>query len=267
MPDSLAWAGDPQNLAVLLAVLVALAFVILALKPRERSAVAADDADEPSPAAEEPAPALDEKIKQPEPEPPRVTAFEFLTANGAKTWNEARWRGDFADADFTGVGSAFREQAKGTKIWGRPIDLHDPEPRLMLRDVNLAGAVFAPDCDLQRADLRGADLTEAVLAGAHLERALLSNARLVDADLGGARLNDAVLANANLRGANLEGAVLNGANFAWADLRDAKGSRRELEQLTNLYGARLAGATFDGATARWLIGGRNLLSRKPILRR
>lgn len=265
------WVSDPQNLAFVLAVLVALAFVILALKPREHAG-AAIIAEPAQAAAIEPE--IEEETKAPEPEPepepeppPRVTAFDFLAKSGVKEWNEARRRGEYADADFADLGTEFRSKAKGSKIWGRPIDLHDPEHRLMLREINLAGAAFGNNCDLERADLRGADLTEASLQGAHLERALLSNARLVDADLSGARLTNAVLANANLRGANLEGAVLDGANLAWADLRDARGSRRELERLTNLYGARLAGASFDGKHARWLIGGRNLLSKKPILRR
>ena len=56
-----------------------------------------------------------------------------------------------------------------------------------------------------RADLRGADLSDANLRGANLGGANLSDANLHDADLGGANLHDANLSDANLRGADLGG--------------------------------------------------------------
>ena len=257
--------NNPANWAMLLAVLVALAFVILALKPRDEEAREPAAEDEP---AQVSAAETEEEIEKeaPPPERPRETAFERLTGQGVAAWNAARAGGEFVEADFSDVGDAFQSKAEGSKIWGRPIEYHDPNPRLMLRGIDLVGANLS-GCNLRRADLRGADLTEASLAGAHLERAILSNARLTDADLRGARLDNAVLANANLAGANLEDASVDGANLAWAELRGAKGNRRQLEKLTDLHGARLAGASFDGAEARWLIAGRNLLSKKPFLRR
>ena len=63
----------------------------------------------------------------------------------------------------------------------------------------------------KRADLRGANLSDANLRGADLR-----DADLRDADLRGANLSDA-----NLRGANLSDANLRGANLRGADLRDA----------------------------------------------
>ena len=60
---------------------------------------------------------------------------------------------------------------------------------------------------------------------------------------------------------------MKGASFAWADLRNARGDRGAFEKLATMMGARLAGASFGGAKARWLIAGRNLLTKKPILRR
>ncbi len=258
--------NNPANWAMLLAVLVALAFVILALKPRDPEASETLAADEPVQASAAEAEEEAEVEPEPPPEKPRETAFERLTSQGVAAWNAARAGGDFVEADFSDVGDAFQSKADGSKIWGRPIEYHDPNPRLMLRGIDLIGANLS-GCNLRRADLRGADLTEASLAGAHLERAILSNARLTDADLRGARLDNAVLANANLAGANLEDASVDGANLAWADLRGARGNRRQLEKLTDLHGARLAGASFDGAEPRWLIAGRNLLSKKPFLRR
>lgn len=72
--------------------------------------------------------------------------------------------------------------------------------------------------DLQCADLKGANLTGAILNnvnlnGADLTDANLTGAMLSDADLTGAILTDANLTGANLRGANLRGANLTGANL------------------------------------------------------
>jgi hypothetical protein len=261
----MAWASDPTNLAFVLAGLVGFAFLVLALKPRERLADETVAADEPIPATE---PAIAAPPKPPEPPPPppppRVTAFEFLIKNGVEKWNAARQHGEFVDADFSDVGEAFQAQAEGSKIWGIPAAFHNSKPRLMLSGIDLAGANLA-GCDLHYADLRRADLTEACLANARLESALMPNARLSDADLRGAHLDNAVLSNANLRGANLEGASVDGASFAWADMRGAKGNRKQLEKLADLGGARLAGASFDGAKARFQVAGRNLLSKKPMV--
>jgi len=65
--------------------------------------------------------------------------------------------------------------------------------------------------DLRYADLRGADLSGAVLSGADLRYA----------DLRGANLSGADLSGADLRYADLRGAYLSGANLSGADLRYA----------------------------------------------
>ncbi len=78
----------------------------------------------------------------------------------------------------------------------------------------------------ERANLHGADLTDANLNGADLRWA----------DLTDANLNGADLRWADLRGADLRGAYLNEANLSWADLRGA-----------NLNGADLRWADFNGA--------------------
>jgi hypothetical protein len=80
-----------------------------------------------------------------------------------------------------------------------------------------------------RADLRGANLTDANLYGANLR-----GANLTDANLRGANLTDAYL-----RGADLYGANLRGANLTDADLRGA-----------DLRGAYLYGAIGDGSVIR-----------------
>lgn len=254
----MAWASDPTNLSFVLAGLIGLAFLFLALRPRERFAeetVAAGGGTLVSAPEAEP---------EPPPPPPKPTAFEFLTKNGVEKWNAARLHGEYVDADFSEVGAAFQAQAEGSKIWGIPVEFHNSKPRLMLRGIDLAGANLA-GCDLHYADLRGADLREASLTSANLEAALMPNARLDDADLSGATLDRAILSNADLRGANLEGASVDGATFSWADMRGAKGNRSQLEKVADLGGARLANASFDGAKARFQIAGRNLLTKKPFV--
>ena len=70
----------------------------------------------------------------------------------------------------------------------------------------------------RRANLGGADLTEAYLSGANLSGAHLYGANLRGADLGGADLRGAAL-----RGADLTEADLSEADLSWANLTGAKG--------------------------------------------
>src|SRR5690348_1741676 len=152
----MAWASDPTNLSFVLAALVGVAFLFLAIKPRQRFAsetIAADDMliDEPTVSAPPEPP--------PPPPPPPPTAFEYLTKHGVEKWNAARLEGQYVDADFSDVGAAFQARAEGSKIWGIPVEFHNSKPRLMLRGIDLAGANLQ-SCDLHYADLRGADLTE-----------------------------------------------------------------------------------------------------------
>lgn len=90
--------------------------------------------------------------------------------------------------------------------------------------------------DLERADLRGVNLSNANLNGADLTQANLSNANLsganlTDADLKEANLTRANLRNANFTSADLEDAILtnadvNGANFTGADIEGIIGLNR-----------------------------------------
>ena len=94
--------------------------------------------------------------------------------------------------------------------------------------------------DLSDADLSGADLSEAYLSGADLSDADLSKANLSEADLSeaylsGADLIDANLSGANLSGANLSGAYLSGANLSRADLSEAYLSDISYNENTAFY--------------------------------
>ena len=83
---------------------------------------------------------------------------------------------------------------------------------------NLYGANLS-EANLSIANLRGADLSEANLSEANLRGADLSMANLRRADLSGAYLSEANLSMANLSGANLCG-----ANFYGANLYESKGA-------------------------------------------
>ena len=98
---------------------------------------------------------------------------------------------------------------------------------------NLSGADLS-DADLRGANLRGVNLSDAKLYGAKLSEADLSDAKLY-----GANLNDANLRDANLRGANLRGADLSSVNLLDADLRGANLRGANLSGV-NLYWAKLS---------------------------
>ena len=98
-----------------------------------------------------------------------------------------------------------------------------------------------------RADLSGADLSNANLFCANLYGANLSNANLFCANLSNASLSNADLSRANLYCANLSGANLYCANLYGADLDRANLYGADLSN-TNLYGADLYGARIDAVT-------------------
>jgi pentapeptide repeat protein len=81
------------------------------------------------------------------------------------------------------------------------------------------GSVIGPDAgsELERVDLRGAEL-----AGLAIPRLCLAHSNLEGANLRGADLSGATLADVNLRGADLRGANLQDADLAGADLTGAK---------------------------------------------
>ena len=102
-----------------------------------------------------------------------------------------------------------------------------------------------------RADLTGANLSDAILiganlAGANLSYAILSDANLTGANLSGANLSDAILSDANLTGANLSGANLTGARLSEAILSDANLTGANLYK-SCLYGANLYKSYLHGS--------------------
>jgi uncharacterized protein YjbI with pentapeptide repeats len=117
--------------------------------------------------------------------------------------------------------------------------------RADLRGIDLSRTKLAKAA-FDRADLDGANLEETDLAGATLRRATLREAYLVGANLSGANLETADLEGAKLRRANLAGANLSRANLEGAELdnADLSGAQLSYAQLTS---AKLGGAKLDNA--------------------
>jgi hypothetical protein len=80
------------------------------------------------------------------------------------------------------------------------------------------GSVIGPGTgsELERVDLRGAELTGLAIPRLCLAHSNLEGADLRDADLAGATVADVNLRGADLRGANLDGADLTGADLTGA---------------------------------------------------
>ncbi|MFQ5534252.1 MAG: pentapeptide repeat-containing protein [Sphingomonadales bacterium] len=94
--------------------------------------------------------------------------------------------------------------------------------------------------DGERADLRGLNLSNLVLAGTDFVDADLSGANLSGCDLTDADFRRANLYNASMRGAKLSGANLSHANLSDADLRYAVVTGANLDG-SDLWRANLAG--------------------------
>ena len=98
------------------------------------------------------------------------------------------------------------------------------------------------DCTVKkegnRANLNGANLRKAELSDAYLRKADLNAANLSGAELSDANLNYAKLSSANLSGAYLYRADLSDANLSGANLNYAKLSSANLSS-ANLSGANL----------------------------
>ena len=101
----------------------------------------------------------------------------------------------------------------------------------------------------ERADLSGADLSDANLNRAYLREADLHDANLRGAKLSNADLWAADLHDANLRGADLLRANLRDADMHGADLREAKWRGADLSS-ANLCGADMCDTYLCGANLR-----------------
>jgi uncharacterized protein YjbI with pentapeptide repeats len=104
-------------------------------------------------------------------------------------------------------------------------------------------------------DLSGADLREADLSDALFYKTDFTYAKLVGANFSRAHLGDAKLYWADLRDANLSGAYLGGVKLCGADLRDANLSRARLKMAdlteANLSSANLSRAYLGRAKIIW----------------
>lgn len=112
--------------------------------------------------------------------------------------------------------------------------------RIELRNANLSGVYLA------EANLRGSKLNESKLNETCLRGANLSGADLSKADLSRTDLRGADLSRVDLSGVDLSEADLSRADLSGADLRKANLSRANLIK-TKLRGARLNGAILGGA--------------------
>ena len=102
--------------------------------------------------------------------------------------------------------------------------------------------------DLDEADLRGEELSQADLSGTWFNDVKLSQANLSQANLGGAQLGGADLSGAKLIRADMGDNYLERANLKDADLEGANLQRAILID-TNLEGANLKGCQIYGISA------------------
>lgn len=108
-------------------------------------------------------------------------------------------------------------------------DAPDAEPAAVPDDIGAALAVLGRQSlitegagsELERVDLRNAELDGITIQGACFAHANLAGASLVGASLVGATLADTILRGTDLTRANLRGADLTGADLTDARLRDA----------------------------------------------
>ncbi len=115
-----------------------------------------------------------------------------------------------------------------------PPSLNTPndQPEASYEEINHSVKAMAkdcPDCNLEDADLRQAQLIGANLKGANLRGADLSRANLRRANLEGADLSGATLLSTNLPGANLKNADLSGADLTGSNLIQADFSGADLD--------------------------------------
>ena len=118
-----------------------------------------------------------------------------------------------------------------------------------LRFAQLSKAIL-PKANLQGAKLHDANLVEAQLQGANLQHAQLEGADLTGAQLQGADLGWAGLQNADLSSAQLQGAILTGARLQGARLNGAGLQGADLKE-AELHGAELIGTKLQGADLRY----------------
>ena len=115
-----------------------------------------------------------------------------------------------------------------------------------LRGTQLSKALLQ-NSNFTKANLRDTNLKEAQLARAMFKRAHLQNAILQNADLLEADFTEATLTNADLQGAVLRHALFERARLGRTRLREADLENADLGEALYLQSAQLAGANVGGA--------------------
>ncbi|MCI4664634.1 MAG: pentapeptide repeat-containing protein, partial [Neomegalonema sp.] len=183
----------------------------------------------------------------------------ILRRSAAQIGEEERLRRPFRWQDtplaYADISELFSASGPDDRPWALPFAQLE---RANLRGANLWSANLKGSnlkkAKLTHAHMGSATLENATLESATLQKANLKSAELWSADLKNALLNSANLDDAKLWFANLECAKLDGANLRQANLGSANLKRADLRG-ANLLRANLEGAALDGAT---LVGVYNL---------
>ena len=149
-------------------------------------------------------------------------------------------------------------EKRNTHLWDKWLREH-PNQTIRLKGADFSEAYLAgvhlADADLSEAEFYRANLSRAELSGADL-----SNGRFYGADLSHAKLSFANLSGANLEATKLKGALLGrchltGAELQQADLQEASLYHANLSGAimshVNLSGADFEMAIVDGSTLLW----------------
>jgi hypothetical protein len=85
--------------------------------------------------------------------------------------------------------------------------------------------------DMERANMRGANMVRANMERANMERANMVRANMERAYMRGANMERANMRGANMRGANMERAYMRGANITNTKLWDTIGNGKEIKTI------------------------------------
>lgn len=182
-----------------------------------------------------------------------------IDLNGADLTGAILTHTNLKDANLTGasISGAAVENAILTNVDLSSVNISGIES---FNGANLVGAKFPNGADLTtvtfvgadlsrssliRANMNGANFTDAVLYDADLTKASLNNAKFEDADLHEADFTDASLTRADFKDARLHHTILDGANLEGASLPNKmEFSRIDFNSNTNFRSAKLKDASF-----------------------
>jgi len=169
----------------------------------------------------------------------------FFTCIGGTNFKQA----DLSYADFTkatikssnfhGANLTYIRWSDAKIIFSRLGNTYLDNPKIQQILITLNGQEQSFDnLNLEKVNLKGAELQGASFLGANLNQAKLEEAELTDASFIGANLNQANLKNANLSGANLKQTQLDKANLTGATLTGATIEDWNITSHTQLQGVR-----------------------------